>query len=451
MLRYPYFCRIYKEFLSCWLESGIFNLGVWPKKIHDTAQRNNDYEAQEQTDQTGTQEKHRSQDRDFEAIAKLHIPVMVDEVVRCLAPQKGQNHSIPLYPIFVLGGLTFLNYIIWLPCPLVSGWITQMGDTSWRSEIFLDMTFGSGGHTRAILQKESDITLYALDRDPAAYAIAEQLSELYPKQIRAMLGQFSQAEALLMKAGVQPGTLDGVLLDLGCSSMQLDAPERGFSLRKDGPLDMRMDGGRYPDMPTAADVVNALDQQALASILRTYGEEKHAKKIASAIVQARSLYPISRTQQLASIVAGAFPPSAVFARKDLLQRSTHIATKTFQAFRIFVNNELNELYIGLKTAQKFLRPSGRLVALSFHSLEDRIVKRFLLGISMTERFNLSARQKVIQASQLGSGHENKEGGLIGRAPLMWELIHKKVLTPEDQDVQENPRARSAKLRAAIKL
>ncbi|XP_058544502.1 12S rRNA N4-methylcytidine (m4C) methyltransferase isoform X4 [Neofelis nebulosa] len=260
MLRYPYFCKIYKEFLSCWLESGIFNLGIWPKKIHATTERCNEYEAQERTDQTGAQEFHRCQNGDFEAMTKLHIPVMVDEVVRCLAPQKGQ--------------------------------------------IFLDMTFGSGGHTRAILQKESDITLYALDRDPTAYAIAEQLSEFYPKQIRAMLGQFSQAEALLMKAGVQPGTLDGVLLDLGCSSMQLDAPERGFSLRKDGPLDMRMDGGRYPDMPTAADVVNALDQQALASILRTYGEEKHAKKIASAIVQARSLYPISRTQQLASIVAG---------------------------------------------------------------------------------------------------------------------------------------------------
>ncbi|XP_043436788.1 12S rRNA N4-methylcytidine (m4C) methyltransferase isoform X2 [Prionailurus bengalensis] len=263
MLRYPYFCKIYKEFHSCWLESGIFNLGIWPKKIHATTERCNEYEAEEQTDQTGAQELHRSQNGDFEAMTKLHIPVMVDEVVRCLAPQKGQ--------------------------------------------IFLDMTFGSGGHTRAILQKESDITLYALDRDPTAYAIAEQLSEFYPKQIRAMLGQFSQAEALLMKAGVQPGTLDGVLLDLGCSSMQLDAPERGFSLRKDGPLDMRMDGGRYPDMPTAADVVNALDQQALASILRTYGEEKHAKKIASAIVQARSLYPISRTQQLASIVAGLLP------------------------------------------------------------------------------------------------------------------------------------------------
>ncbi|XP_036734957.1 12S rRNA N4-methylcytidine (m4C) methyltransferase isoform X1 [Manis pentadactyla] len=407
MLRYPYFCRVYKTFLSCWLETGMCSLGVRPKKIHVTAETYNEYEAQEQTDQTGAQELNRSLDRDYEAMNKLHIPVMVDEVVHCLAPQKGQ--------------------------------------------IFLDMTFGSGGHTRAILQKESDITLFVLDRDPTAYAIAEQLSEFYPKQIRAMLGQFSEAEALLMKAGVQPETLDGVLLDLGCSSMQLDAPERGFSLRKDGPLDMRMDGGRYPDMPTAADVVNALDQQALASILRTYGEEKHAKKIASAIVQARSIYPITRTQQLASIVAGAFPPSATYARKDALQRSSHIATKAFQAFRIFVNNELNELYTGLKTAQKFLRPGGRLVALSFHSLEDRIVKRFLLGISITERFNLSVRQKVIQTLQLGSSHDNKERVSIGRAPLMWKLIHKKVLTPEDQDIQDNPRGRSAKLRAAIKL
>ncbi|XP_023086102.1 probable methyltransferase-like protein 15 isoform X1 [Piliocolobus tephrosceles] len=407
MLRYPYFCRMYKECLSCWLASGIPNLGVWPKRIHTTAEKYREYEAQEQTDQTQAQELHRSQDRDFETMAKLHIPVMVDEVVHCLSPQKGQ--------------------------------------------IFLDMTFGSGGHTKAILQKESDIVLYALDRDPTAYALAEHLSELYPKQIRAMLGQFSQAEALLMKAGVQPGTFDGVLMDLGCSSMQLDTPERGFSLRKDGPLDMRMDGGRYPDMPTAADVVNALDQPALASILRTYGEEKHAKKIASAIVQARSIYPITRTQQLASIVAGAFPPSAIYARKDLLQRSTHIATKTFQALRIFVNNELNELYTGLKTAQKFLRPGGRLVALSFHSLEDRIVKRFLLGISMTERFNLSVRQQVMKTSQLGSGHENTEDVSMRRAPLMWELIHKKVLSPQDQDVQDNPRGRSAKLRAAIKL
>uniref|UniRef100_A0A2K5DC58 Uncharacterized protein n=1 Tax=Aotus nancymaae TaxID=37293 RepID=A0A2K5DC58_AOTNA len=219
MLQYPYCCRMYKECLSCWLESGIPNLGIWSKRIHTTA------------------EKYKN---NFEILTKLHIPVMVDEVGHCLSPQKGQ--------------------------------------------IFLDMTFGLGGHTKAILQKESDI--------------------LSPKQIRAMLGQFSQAEALLMKAGVRPGTFDGVLMDLGCSYMQLDTPKRGFSLQKDGPLDMRMDGGSYPDMPTAADVVNALNQQALASILRTYQEEKHAKKIASAIVQACSVYPITRTQQLASIVAG---------------------------------------------------------------------------------------------------------------------------------------------------
>ncbi|XP_012307679.1 12S rRNA N4-methylcytidine (m4C) methyltransferase isoform X4 [Aotus nancymaae] len=200
MLRYPYFCRTYKEYLSCCLESGIPNLAVWPKRIHTTAEKYKEYEAHEQTDQTQAQELHRSQDRNFETMVKLHVPVMVDEVVHCLSPQKGQ--------------------------------------------IFLDMTFGSGGHTKAILKKESDIVLYALDRDPTAYALAEHLSELYPKQIRAMLGRFSQAETLLMKAEVQPGTFDGVLMDLGCSSMQLDTSERGFSLRKDGPLDMRMDGDR---------------------------------------------------------------------------------------------------------------------------------------------------------------------------------------------------------------
>ncbi|EHH19844.1 hypothetical protein EGK_02579, partial [Macaca mulatta] len=320
-----------------------------------------------------------------------HIPEMVDEVVHCWSPQKGQA--------------------------------------------FPDMTFGSGGHIKAILQKESDIdiVLYALDRDTTAYVLAEHLSELYH-----MLGQFSQDEVLLMKTEVQPGTFDGVLMDLGCSSMQLDTPKRGFSLQKDGPLDMRMDAGRYLDMPTAANVGNALDHQALASILRKYGEEKHAKKIAPA----RSIYPITRTEQLASIIAGAIPPSAIYAGKDLLQRSTHIATKTFQALRIFVNNELNELYTGLKTVQKFRRPGGRLVALSFHSLEDRIVKRFLLGISMTERFNLSVRQQ---------DHENMEEFSMRRAPLMWELIHKKVLSPQDQDVQDNPRGCSAKLRGTIKL
>uniref|UniRef100_A0A452I184 12S rRNA N(4)-cytidine methyltransferase METTL15 n=1 Tax=Gopherus agassizii TaxID=38772 RepID=A0A452I184_9SAUR len=270
------------------------------------------------------------------------------------------------------------------------------------------------------------------------------------KQILSLLGQFSQAETLLISVGVEPGMLDGVLLDAGCSSMQLDTPERGFSLRKDGPLDMRMDSGRYPDMPTAADVVNALDQQALASILRTYGEERHAKKIASAVIQARSIYPITRTQQLASIVAGAFPAGALYARKDLLQRPTHVATKTFQALRIFVNDELRELYIGLKIAEKFLKPGGRLVALSFHSLEDRIIKRFLQGVDVSEKFNLNIRQKIRQG-QKNYSEQDVEEFSSEKCNSRWTSIQKKVLTPQAEDVQENPRGRSAKLRAAIKL
>ncbi|XP_038621100.1 12S rRNA N4-methylcytidine (m4C) methyltransferase [Tachyglossus aculeatus] len=407
MLHSQGWCRTCVRSLSGNFERSAVNLGTLARKIHSSEERKKEREGREPAETCGGQELHGPRNADCEAARQLHTPVMVSEVVNCLAPQRGQS--------------------------------------------ILDMTFGSGGHTRAILRKEPGIVLYALDRDPSAYKIAQQLSQTYPNQVRALLGQFSQAETLLLSAGVQPGSLDGVLLDLGCSSMQLDTPERGFSLRKDGPLDMRMDSGRYPDMPTAGDVVNALDQQTLTSILRTYGEERHAKKIASAIVQARTIYPITRTQQLASIVAGAFPDSALYARKDLLQRSTHIATKTFQAIRIFVNDELNELYAGLKTAQKFLRPGGRLVALSFHSLEDRVVKRFLFKIDMTEKFNLSRRRKITQAQRGNVDRENEEESSGGTSHPEWEMIHKKVLTPDAQDVQENPRGRSAKLRAAIKL
>ncbi|XP_077178089.1 12S rRNA N(4)-cytidine methyltransferase METTL15 isoform X4 [Paroedura picta] len=334
-------------------------------------------------------------------------------------------------------------------------WVLQsIQESHWIRKFpqyILDMTFGAGGHTKALLQKATDVKIYALDRDPTAFELAQQLSESHPQQIQALLGRFSQAEALLTSVGVQPGGLDGILLDAGCSSMQLDTAERGFSLRKDGPLDMRMDSSRYPDMPTAADVVNALDQQALASILRTYGEERHAKKIASAIVQARSIYPITRTQQLASIVAGALPEAALYARKDLLQRPTHVATKTFQALRIFVNNELHELFAGLKIAEKFLKPGGRLVALSFHSLEDRIIKRFLHGIDNSEKFNLSVRQKVRQMRKNSSEKEVNNDLPTSNVNSRWTAIQKKVLTPQAKDNYENPRGRSAKLRGALKL
>ncbi|KAK1211039.1 MET15 methyltransferase, partial [Pygoscelis papua] len=399
-------CQVYKCLFLRNLKLNLINVATLARWIHSSAKKPSDCELKEQTVQKCETEEL-PQSTENKKFARLHIPVMLEEVVNCLSPQPGQR--------------------------------------------FLDMTFGAGGHTTALLEKANDITIYALDRDPTAYKIAQQLSESYPKQIRALLGQFSQSEALLISSGVEPGTLDGVLLDAGCSSMQFDTPERGFSLQKDGPLDMRMDSDRYPEMPTAADVVNALDQQALASILRTYGEERHAKKIASAIVQARSIYPITRTQQLASIVAGAFPASALHARKDLLQRPTHVATKTFQGLRIFVNDELHELLIGLKTAEKFLKPGGRLVALSFHSLEDRIIKRFLHGIDMTEKYNLGSRQKIRQALKNCSKEEDTQEFPHGKSNSKWIFIQKKVLTPQAKDIQTNPRGRSAKLRAAIKL
>ncbi|NXX87603.1 MET15 protein, partial [Centropus bengalensis] len=397
-------CQVCKCLFLHNLELNSINVGTLARRIHSSPEKLSDCELKEETMQNHeTEELLQSMEKN--SFGRLHVPVMLEEVVNCLSPQPGQR--------------------------------------------FLDMTFGAGGHTTALLEKANDITIYALDRDPTAYKIAQQLSESYPKQIHALLGQFSQSGALLLASGVEPGTLDGVLLDAGCSSMQFDTPERGFSLQKDGPLDMRMDGDRYPDMPTAADVVNALDQQALASILRTYGEERHAKKIASAIVQARSIYPITRTQQLASIVAGAFPASGLYARKDLLQRPTHVATKTFQGLRIFVNDELHELFIGLKTAEKFLKPGGRLVALSFHSLEDRIIKRFLHGIDMTEKHNLSSRQKIRQG--LKNCSNNTQEFPDGKPKSNWTFIHKKVLTPQAKDIEINPRGRSAKLRAAIKL
>ncbi|XP_053304617.1 12S rRNA N4-methylcytidine (m4C) methyltransferase [Spea bombifrons] len=349
------------------------------------------------------QSQHTPEPVDVNGWKPLHLPVMVNEVVDCLSPQEGQT--------------------------------------------ILDMTFGAGGHTTSILKQAANIKILALDRDPKAYEIAKQLSFENGQKIYPLLGRFSECEDLLTSTGIEPGSLDGVLIDAGCSSMQFDTPERGFSLSKDGPLDMRMDGNRYPEMPTAADVVNALDQQALASILQIYGEERHAKKISSAIVQARSIYPITRTQQLASIIAG----TGMFARKDLLQRPAHVATKSFQALRIFVNDELNELYAGLKTAQKFLRTGGKLVVISFHSLEDRVVKRFLHGIDMTEKPNLGIRHKIRRGEQKDFTEVEDDDVVNSHSGSEWTVIQKKVLTPQYQDVLDNPRGRSAKLRAAIKL
>lgn len=304
-----------------------------------------------------------------------------------------------------------------------------------RGEVVLDMTFGGGGHTKAILNTVPQVKVVALDRDPAAIALAEQLAEEHSGRVKPLLGRFSELEALVPRVNVEPGSVDAVLLDAGCSSMQMDQAHRGFSLSKDGPLDMRMDGERYPDAPSAADVVNTLDQQALASILLAYGEERRARRIAGAVVEARRAAPITGTRQLAAVVAGAFPAAIAHARRDRLQRPAHVATKTFQALRIFVNDELNELHAGLRAARWMLRPGGRLCVITFHSLEDRLVKRFLRG------HDLSGWDPLGPKTQ-GAGRAAGDGD--------WLPIRRKVVTPEKEEVEENPRGRSAKLRAALR-
>ncbi|XP_059386293.1 probable methyltransferase-like protein 15 isoform X3 [Carassius carassius] len=320
-------------------------------------------------------------------------------------------------------------------------------------QVVLDLTFGAGGHSKAILQSVPSVTVVAADRDPTAFQIAQRLAEEYTGQVKPVLGRFSELNNLLPALGLGPGGVDAALLDAGCSSMQMDSAERGFSLSKDGPLDMRMDGDRYPDMPCAADVVNALDQQALASVLAVYGEERHTRKIAAAIAQARSIYPIGRTLQLASIVAGAFPVSALYARRDRLQRPSHVATKTFQALRIFVNDELKELHAGLRVAQTLLRPKGRLCVLTFHSLEDRLTKRFLRGEDLAAPPRRSLRQRAKARLELeGEEHEEEEENEEeekGRESKYWVSL-KKVIKPSEEEVKENPRARSAKLRTAVR-
>ncbi|NXU43399.1 MET15 protein, partial [Drymodes brunneopygia] len=401
-----YLCQLRKCLFLCSLKLNSVNGASLARRIHSSSKKLSDSESEEETVQKCETEElpQSTENSDF---GRLHIPVMLEEVVNFISPQPGQS--------------------------------------------FLDMTFGAGGHTAALLGTARDITVYALDRDPTAYEMALQLSGSYPKQLKPLLGRFSQAEALLISAGVEPGTLDGVLLDAGCSSMQLDTPERGFSLHKDGPLDMRMDKDRYIIMETSETVCSATPRGALSAVLSAYGEERRARSIAAAIARARRARPITRTRQLASIVAGAFPPSALYARRDLLQRPAHVATKTFQALRIFVNDELHELFMGLRTAEKFLRPGGRLVALSFHSLEDRVIKRFLHGIDMAEKHNLGSRQKIRQAQRKASQGGDTPESPNGKSNPRWIFIQKKVLTPQAEDVQTNPRGRSAKLRAAIKV
>lgn len=280
--------------------------------------------------------------------------------------------------------------------------------------IFVDGTFGGGGYSRALLDA-ARCHVWAIDRDPRAIAGGQALALSYSHRLNLVEGRFGDMDRLLAARGVT--RVDGVALDIGVSSPQIDEPARGFSFRFDGPLDMRMgDSG-----PTAADVVNGLDEAELADVIHRYGEERHARRIARAIVAARRTGPITRTLQLAEIVRGAVRRAA---------DGIDPATRTFQALRIYVNDEIGELTRGLAAAERLLAPGGRLAVVSFHSLEDREVKDFL-----------RARSGGARASR------HLPHARAARAPS-FVLLGRRATRPSEAEIARNPRARSARLRAA---
>ncbi|XP_067004603.1 probable methyltransferase-like protein 15 homolog [Anabrus simplex] len=310
-------------------------------------------------------------------------------------------------------------------------------------QVFIDMTFGSGGHTHQLLSSAKNTKIFALDRDPVSFSLAQQYAGKFPNRVIPLLGKFSDLPLLLKHYNVKPNSIDGILFDSGCSSMQFDSPERGFSLNKDGPLDMRMDGHRIRHSITAADVLARAEEYDLFKILKVYGEEKFSKKIARAIVEARYTFTrLETTKELADLVAAV---CSTEIRLDKLQRPAHAATKTFQALRIFVNNEVNELNYGLLLANRYVKLGGKIVSLSFHSLEDRIVKRHLSGNVIDNAIN----PLPLKYTDHSVWHD--EGSVVNLISSNWMPLYKHVLFPDSEEVAANPRSRSAKLRAAVKV
>ncbi|XP_055586523.1 probable methyltransferase-like protein 15 homolog [Uranotaenia lowii] len=315
-----------------------------------------------------------------------------------------------------------------------------------NGELFVDMTFGAGGHTKEILKAAPEAKIIALDRDPIAHRIATDLASCYPEQIIPVLGRFSELPAKLRELKIQQNSIDGFIFDFGCSSMQFDKGLRGFSISRNGPLDMRMDKDRCQDSPTAAEVLAKIDETDLSRILKIYGEEKHYRKIARAIIDARhSMRKIETTHQLADIVQSCFGTG--IHRLDKLLRPSHPATKTFQALRIFVNNELNEINYGMLLAQRYLKLGGKLVAITFHSLEDTIVKRHVMGNVLNDMAN----RLPLRYSSHTVCHDRQAMDSLTKPCSGWQQLTKHVVLPGDEEVERNPRSRSAKLRAAVRV
>ena len=285
------------------------------------------------------------------------------------------------------------------------------------SRLIIDGTFGAGGYSRAFLEAGAEVL--ALDRDPTAAAFAVPLQASFDGRFRLVQGRFSELDAILRDAGQE--LCQGVALDLGVSSMQIDEAERGFSFMRDGPLDMRMG----TDGPSAADLVNTSEQTELARIFFVYGEERQSRRIASFLVRRRAEQPFTRTLDLADTVE-----RAVGGRRGA---AIHPATRVFQALRIAVNEELAELEAALDAAERVLGIGGRLAVVTFHSLEDRIVKAFF-----TER----AGRRPAQSRHLPPA-------AAGPAPT-FELLFNGARPASDAESAANPRARSAKLRAAVR-
>jgi 16S rRNA (cytosine1402-N4)-methyltransferase len=279
--------------------------------------------------------------------------------------------------------------------------------------IYVDATFGAGGYSKALLEA-ADTRVVGIDRDRTAIAGGFALVDRWFGRLTLVEGQFSNLTEICATQGID--SVDGVVMDVGVSSMQIDDAGRGFSFRLDGPLDMRMGHSGA----TAADVVAEASEADLAKIFYIFGEERHSRAVARAIVAARKQAPITSTRQLADIVSG-----VVWAKPGEI----HPATRTFQALRIFVNEELDELQLALSAAERVLKPGGRLAVVSFHSLEDRIVKNFL-----------------VERGKSGGGSRHLPE--LAQARPSFSILTKRPVTPGDDEIRDNPRSRSAKLRAA---